>query len=238
MLFQGFFDGLEYLGNTVKVIASSADLAIESYRTDRLIKSAEKHDKKVQDKIADIEVELRDNVEDAFDMKVSFNDIKDEDQIDYSSGWTEQFDWLSRFMNKIMKSKTSEKEFNPDDFKREDIIKWINFLADPEVQENAHAFEVNHQTNLLHWIMQQCSNILYEKYPGYEDLFLDKEEALRKFNINLLSKQVESGKEQGKQVHLMVKLPDADEKVQINMPSPFDEEQIDPNGSATPTSVG
>lgn len=228
MLFQGVFDGLEYIGSSIKCAKSSVDLALSDIKCKRLLKDFEKREARKGKEIGEMEYDFHDNLESAFDIDITFNDLDEDNMIEYTDDWNEQFRWLSMFMIKVMEQNKSEEGFKPDDFKKEDIQKWINYLADTDVQKNAHAFDVNHQTNMFHWVVQECSNILYDKYPGYEDMFLDKEEAIKEFNISLLAKQMETGKKAGEQAHLMVKLPD--DKVQINMPNPFETQ-----GSVPPT---
>ena len=216
-MFDGLFERIEVLGYGMLSLKHEIDSKMANISSDMKYNSHQKFVQKRAKKINEFEHSFKDSIKEIYKTEITFDDLK-EGTIEYTTEWPNQFDWISRFILKVI----SKPDFNPNDIEKEDVIKWINMLADPDVQKNAYAFDVNHQTNLLHWVMQQCSNLLYERYPGYEDLFLDKEEALRKFNINLLSKQMESGKNQGDQIHLMVKLPD--EKVQINMPTPYDDQ--------------
>lgn len=228
MLFQGVFDELEVLGYGLMCVKTGVDAKIAGVSADIKYKDHQRRVKKKNDCIKEMEYSFKDSIRHAFDIDITFNDLDKDQIIEYTDDWNEQFRWLSMFMIKVMEQDKNEEGFKPDEFKKEDIRKWINYLADTDVQKNAHAFDVNHQTNMFHWVVQECSNILYDKYPGYEDMFLDKEEAIKEFNISLLAKQMETGKKAGEQAHLMVKLPD--DKVQINMPNPFETQ-----GSVPPT---
>ena len=54
-------------------------------------------------------------------------------------------------MTKIIESR-NEEEFNPEEFEKNDIQKWVNYLSDQEVKENIYAFNTNHQSNMLTWL--------------------------------------------------------------------------------------
>ena len=72
-------------------------------------------------------------------------------------------------MTKIIESR-NEEEFNPEEFEKNDIQKWVNYLSDQEVKENIYAFNTNHQSNMLTWVIQQSNEILSNCCPEYTEI--------------------------------------------------------------------
>ena len=166
MLFQRFFDELEYVGNTIVLAKGIVDEKITSIKVDRLIRQSDKIEAKKTEELEGIEYEFWRNIDDDFGNNITFNNLDSDKMLEYTDEWYEQFKWLSSFMTKIIESRNDE-EFNPDEFEKNDIQKWVNYLSDQEVKENIYAFNMNHQSNMLTWVIQQCNEILSNYCPEY-----------------------------------------------------------------------
>lgn len=177
MLFQRFFDELEYVGNTIVLAKGIVDEKITSIKADRLLRLSDKIEAKKAEELEVIEYEFWRNIEDAFGKNITFNNLDSDKMLEYTDEWYEQFKWLSSFMTKIIESRNDE-EFNPDEFEKNDIQKWVNYLSDQEVKENIYAFNTNHRSNMLTWVIQQCNEILSNYCPEYIEIQSNEKSAI------------------------------------------------------------
>lgn len=169
MLFQRFFDELEYVGHTIVLAKGIVDEKITSIKVNRLIRQSDKIEAKKAEELESIEYEFWRNIEDTFGKNITFNNLDSDKMLEYTDEWYEQFKWLSSFMTKIIESR-NEEEFNPEEFEKNDIQKWVNYLSDQEVKENIYAFNTNHQSNMLTWVIQQSNEILSNCCPEYTEI--------------------------------------------------------------------
>ena len=126
--------------------------------------------------------------------------------------WLEDFSFMTGLIEKIVNAAkaATDSGFNENsELDDDDVKKFLEYIADEDIQNHVREFDrkysVPGNSFPLTSIIANCNEILYLNYPGYDKMYKDKEEELRKFNTEVISERLK-GKDAGNTRKLMVKV--------------------------------
>ena len=217
MLLSFIKDSIEEVGLGLMCVKTSIDATAEDIKykaisadTERLQKKAKRREEEREKKVDDLEKDLKDLFEKEFGVKV-VDDSKE--KVRCSDKWAEQLDFLTSFIQKV---RDAYEKDEVEKIKAKDVHEWLDLIADPEAAANIIMFGEKYNTDVMIRMIDDINQILYSYYPGYEDLYLDKEKELTEENTKAIMEQLDKGGSAKIPRVLMTKLPESAAK----MPSP------------------
>lgn len=210
MLLSFIKDSIEEVGLGLMCVKTSIDAKAEDIKykaisadTERLQKKAKRREEKRDKKIDDLEKDLKDLFVKEFGVKF-VEDSKD--TVRCSDKWAEQLDFLTSFVQKV---RDAHEKDEVEKIKAKDVHEWLDLIADPDAAANVIMFGEKYNTDVMIRMIDDINQILYSYYPGYEDLYLDKEKDIEEENTKAIMEQLEKGGSAKIPKVLMTKLPES-----------------------------
>ena len=217
MLLSFIKDSIEEVGLGLMCVKTSVDAKAADIKykaisadTERLQKKAKRREEETEKKINDLEKDLKDLFVKEFGVKI-VADYKE--AVRCSDKWAEQLDFLTSFLQKV---RDAHEEDEVEKIKAKDVHEWLDLIADPDAAANVIMFGEKYNTDVMIRMIDDINQILYSYYPGYEDLYLDKEKDIEEENTKAIMEQLDKGGSAKIPRVLMTKLPESAAK----MPSP------------------
>ena len=216
MLLSFIKDSIEEVGLGLMCVKTSVDAKAADIKykaisadTERLQKKAKKREEEKEKRVDDLEKDLKDLFEKEFGVKVI---EESKEKVRCSDKWAEQLDFLTSFIQKVRDA--NEKD-EVEKIKAKDVHEWLDLISDPDAAANVIMFGEKYNTDVMIRMIDDINQILYSYYPGYEDLYLDKEKELTEENTKAIMEQREKGGSAKIPRVLMTKLPES-----AKMPAP------------------